>query len=421
MSELALFGGSKSKRKPFPLWPQYDENERRALNEVLESRVWWRTPGTKTLEFEKAFAAYHGARHGIAVTNGTAALEVAMAALDIGPGDEVIVPDFTFIATASAVLFANALPVMVDVDPETYCLDPALTEAAVTPRTKAIIAVHMGGHPADLDALSDIARKHGIHLIEDSAHAHGSEWHGRKIGTFGTAATFSFQSSKLMTAGEGGIIISTDDAFERQARSVHDCGRMPGEWFYSHFIYGSNYRLSEWQGAVLNVQLGRLEEQTLHRHRNGRLLDKLFAEIPGITAQKCDPRCTRNGQYAYIFHFDSKRFAGMSTENFIAALNAEGIPTQASYPPLDDLDCFRSGEYRKCLSGSQSTEKHDFLRQTFPHTRRAAWETVWIPQFALLGDEQDMSEIAEAIRKIQRNAETIAANTSQASAERIAR
>lgn len=421
MPELALFGGNKTKHKPFPLWPHYDDNERRALNEVLESRVWWRTPGTKTLEFENAFAEYHGARHGIAVTNGTAALEVTMAALDIGPGDEVIVPDFTFIATASAVLFANALPVLVDVDPGTYCLDPELTEAAITPRTKAIVAVHMGGHPADLDRLGQLAQKRGLHLIEDSAHAHGSEWRGKKIGTFGKAGTFSFQSSKLMTAGEGGIIISNDDTFERQARSVHDCGRMPGEWFYSHFIYGSNYRLSEWQGAILKVQLDRLEEQTLHRHRNGRLLDKLFAEIPGITPQKCDPRCTRNGQYAYIFHVDAKHFAGISTENFIAALNAEGIPTQASYPPLHELDCFRSGEYRKCLSGTQATEKHEFLQQRFPHTQRAAWETVWIPQFALLGDEQDMREIAEAIGKIQRHAPAIAANATQATAERVAR
>jgi len=421
MSELALLGGKKAKSKAFPHWPQYDDQERQALTEVLESRVWWRTPGTKTLEFEQAFAAYHGTRHGIAVTNGTAALEVTMAALGIGPGDEVIVPNFTFIATASAVLFANALPVLVDVDAETYCLDPQVTDAAITPRTRAIIAVHMGGHPADLDALAEIAKRRGIHLVEDSAHAHGSEWRGKKIGTFGTAATFSFQASKLMTAGEGGIIISDDDHFERQARSVHDCGRMPEAWFYSHFIYGSNYRLSEWQGAILTVQLGRLEEQTLHRHRNGRVLDKLFADIPGITAQKCDPRCTRNGQYAYIFHVDSKQFGGISTENFIAALNAEGIPTQASYPPLHELECFRSGEYRKCLSGTQATERHAFLEQKFPNTQRAAWETVWIPQFALLGDAEDMNEIAEAIRKIQRNAKEIAANAAQATAERVAR
>src|SRR3954452_18649498 len=164
MSQLALLGGNKSKSKPFPVWPQFDDAERQGLNEVLESRVWWRTPGTKTLEFEGAFARFHGARHGLAVTNGTAALEVAMVALGLQPGNEVIVPNFTFVATASAVLFANALPVLVDVLPDTYCLDPELAEAAITPRTKAMIAVHMGGHPADLDALTDLARKKGIAL-----------------------------------------------------------------------------------------------------------------------------------------------------------------------------------------------------------------------------------------------------------------
>src|SRR3954464_13013574 len=162
MSELALLGGEKSKSKPFPTWPYFDDTERRGLTEVLESRVWWRTPGTKTLEFEQAFAQFHGARHGIAVTNGTAALEVTMAALGIGAGDEVIVPNFTFVATASAVLFVNALPVLVDVDPETYCIDPDLAEAAITPRTKAIIAVHMGGHPADLDRLKEICQRHKL-------------------------------------------------------------------------------------------------------------------------------------------------------------------------------------------------------------------------------------------------------------------
>jgi dTDP-4-amino-4,6-dideoxygalactose transaminase len=411
MPELALLGGAKSKRKPFPEWPQFDENERRALMDVLESRVWWRTPGTRTLEFEQAFAKFHGARHGVAVTNGTAALEVTIAALGIGNGDEVILPNFTFVATASAVLFANALPVLVDVDPETYCIDPDLVEAAITPRSKAIIAVHMGGHPADLDRLSEIARRHNLSLVEDSSHAHASEWRGRRIGTFGTAGTFSFQSSKLMTAGEGGVIISSDDAFERQARSVHDCGRFPGEWFYSHFIYGSNYRLSEWQGAVLNVQLARLDEQTKRRHQNARVLDRLLCEIPGITPQKIDSRCTRNGQYAYIFHVNSKELAGISTEQFIAAMNAEGIPNQASYPPLHELHMFRNGEYRKRLAGAQASEDHPFLQQKFPHTQGAAWETVWIPQPALLGDEEDMHEIAAALRKIQRCSKEIAAQS----------
>jgi len=408
MSALALLGGKKAKNKPFPIWPYYDEAEERALKQVLESRIWWRTPGTKTLEFEQAFARFHGARHGIAVTNGTAALEVTMAGLDIGTGDEVILPDFTFVATASAVLFANALPVLVDVDPETYCINPDLVEEAITPRTKAVIAVHMGGHPADLDRLKKITDRKKLALIEDSSHAHASEWKGKRIGTFGVAGTFSFQSSKLMTAGEGGIIISNDEKFERQARSVHDCGRMPGEWFYSHFIYGSNYRLSEWQGAVLQAQLGRLDEQTKVRHRNARLLDRLLGKIPGITPQKLDDRCTRNGQYAYIFHVNKKEFAGIATDRFIAAMNAEGIPNQASYPPLHQLHMFRNGEYRKRLCGKQAKERHAFLKRRFPVTQRAAWETVWIPQPALLGDEEDVEEMAASLSKIQKHAKDLA-------------
>jgi len=408
MSALALCGGKKSKSKPFPVWPYFDNEEEQALKEVLESRIWWRTPGTKTLEFEGSFARFHGARHGIAVTNGTAALEVTLAGLGITSGDEVIVPNFTFVATASAVLFVNALPVLVDVDPETYCINPDLVEAAITPRTKAVIAVHMGGHPADLDRLKKICTRHQLALVEDSSHAHASEWRGRRIGTFGIAATFSFQASKLMTAGEGGVIISNNDEFEMQARSVHDCGRMPGEWFYSHFTYGSNYRLSEWQGAVLGVQLGRLDEQTKRRHQNSRLLDCLLRKIPGITPQKLDPRCTRNGQYAYIFHMNKKEFAGISTDRFIEAMNGEGIPNQASYPPLHQLDMFRNGKYRKRLCGRQAAQKHAFLKEKFPVTQKAAWETIWIPQPALLGDEEDMNEIAAALSKIQQNAKELA-------------
>lgn len=408
MSELAIHGGTKSKRKAFPIWPQYDNKEKNALQEVLESRIWWRTPGTRTLAFEKEFAKFHGAKHGIAVTNGTAALEVTMAGLGIGHGDEVIIPDYTFVATASAVLFAGAMPVMVDVLPENHCIDPKLAEAAITPRTKAIVAVHMGGHPADLDALSELARRKGLALVEDSSHAHATEWKGKRIGTHGTAGTFSFQASKLMTAGEGGIIVTNDDAFERQARSVHDCGRMPGEWFYSHYINGSNYRLSEWQGAVLSAQLTRMDAQTALRHKNARMLDKLLAQIPGLTPQKLDPRCTRNGHYAYIFHVDSKQFAGASVENLIKAMNAEGIPNQAAYPPVHALDVFQNGEYRKRLCGTQATEPHAFLKAAFPVTHQAAVESIWIPQPALLGDEQDMHEITDAWRKIQHNAKELA-------------
>jgi len=409
MAELALFGGKQSKTKPFPAWPLYDERERRALEEVLESRIWWRTPGTKTLAFEREFAAFHGAKHGIAVTNGTAALEVTMLALGVQPGDEVIVPDFTFIATASAVLAAGALPVLVDIDRGTLCIDVKLAEAAVTARTKAIVAVHMGGDPADLDALGELCKKCRVALIEDCAHAHASEWRKRRVGSYGTAGTFSFQSGKLMTAGEGGIVITNDDAFERRARSVHDCGRMPGEWFYDHYQHGSNYRLSEWQGAVLTAQLTRLDEQTRRRNANARLLDVELSGIEGISPQKLDARCTRNGQYAHIFHVDLARFGGISMKRFVEAMIAEGIPNQASYPPLHTRDVFRNGSYRERLSGVQKTEPHEFLRGAFPNTERAARETYWVPQTALLGDEEDVREIVEAVKKIQRHSRELIA------------
>jgi dTDP-4-amino-4,6-dideoxygalactose transaminase len=403
MEKPALLGGHPAKTKPFPAWPQYDESERRALTDVLESEVWWRTPGTQTLAFERAFAAYHGAQHGIAVTNGTAALEVAMAALGIGLGDEVIVPDFTFVATASAVLFAGALPVLVDVEPGTYCIDPDHVEAAITERTKAIVAVHLGGHPADLDRLRAIGRQHGVSLIEDSSHAHGSEWRGQKVGALGDAGTFSFQQSKLMTAGEGGIILTNDDAIERAARSVHDCGRLPGEWFYAHFSYGSNYRLSEWQGAILRQQLARLPEQGARRTRNARWLDNALSSVGGLTPQALDSRCTHNGYYAYIVHYDASKFAGLPTARFIEALNAEGIPTQASYPPLHELALFQAGDYRRRLL-PEMRQEHAFLTQAFPHTARGAWETVWLPQYVLLGDDEDMAQIVQAVGKIQRHA-----------------
>ncbi|MCY4537867.1 MAG: DegT/DnrJ/EryC1/StrS family aminotransferase [Chloroflexi bacterium] len=403
MPKLAIRGGTPAKSKSFPDWPIYDDLEREALNEVLESRDWWRTEGSKTLAFEKSFAEYHQAKHGIAVTNGTHAIEVALAAMGIGPGDEVIVPNATFVATASAVLFAGALPVLVDVSADSYCIDPELAEAAINERTRAIIAVHMGGRPADLDQLEAVARKYDLALLEDAAHAHGSEWRGQKVGTFGIGGTFSFQASKTMTAGEGGMIISNDDDFERLARSTHDCGRMPGEWFYSHYIYGSNYRLSEWQGAVLLAQLTRLDEQTARRHENGRLLDRLLGEIPGITPQSHDARITRNGHYAYIFHVDARAFAGISTQQFVDALEAEGIPTQAPYPPIHTLDLFTSGAYRNRLSGAQAAANHAFLTEAFPNSQRESDETVWITQNALLGDEEDMREIAAAIGKIHQH------------------
>jgi dTDP-4-amino-4,6-dideoxygalactose transaminase len=404
MEKLAILGGQAAKTKAFPEWPQYDEKEEKALMEVLRSKVWWRTPGTKTLEFEQKFAEYQQAKYGIACTNGTAALEIVMSALGIGLGDEVIVPDFTFIATASAVLSTGAMPVMVDIDPGTYCIDPEKVEAAVTPRTKAIAAVHVAGHPSNLDRLKEIAQIHNLALIEDAAHAHGSEWKGHKVGSIGTVGTFSFQASKLMTAGEGGMIITNNEDLAVRLRSVHDCGRMPGQWFYSHYINGSNYRLSEWQGAVLTQQLGRLDQQAAIRTRNAAYLNKTLPEIEGICPQKLDERVTRHGQYCYIFRFDKNAFSGISRDRFIEALNAEGIPTQASYPPLHLLDVFQNGEFRKRLLPEHAAAPFAFLKEHTPVSEDAAETTVWLVHRTLLGDEEDAAQIVTTIKKIQQHA-----------------
>ena len=412
MEQLAILGGDPIRTHDFPAWPQYDQNERQALLDVLESETWWRTPGTRTRAFEEAFAAYHQAKHGIAVTNGTAAIEVALAALGVGLGDEVIIPDYTFVATASAVLMHGALPVLVDIDTATYNIDPARVEAAITPRTKAIIAVHIAGYPADMPALKTIADRHNLYLLEDCAHAHGAERDGKKVGTFGQAGTFSFQQSKLITAGEGGIILTNDDDLEVQMRSVHDCGRMPGAWFYAHFINGGNYRLSEWQGAILSQQLQRFEPQANTRSANAVYLNQHLSKIEGITPQAYDPDHIRHGHYGYIFTYDPKSFSGLSTGQFIQAFEAEGIPTQASYPPLHALALFNTGEYRKRLlpelcTSRHAAEQHPYEDTDFPVTNFAFTNTVWLEQRALLGTQADTTDIVRAVRKIQAQAKLL--------------
>jgi dTDP-4-amino-4,6-dideoxygalactose transaminase len=241
-------------------------------------------------------------------------------------------------------------------------------------------------------------------LIEDSAHAHGSEWKGHKVGSIGAVGTFSFQASKLMTAGEGGMIITNNDDLAVRIRSVHDCGRMPDRWFYDHFIYGSNYRLSEWQGAVLSQQLSRLGEQGQKRSKNAAYLDTALAEIKGIRPQALDPRVTHNGHYCYIFRHDPEAFSGLSTEKFIEAFNAEGIPTQASYPPVHALDVFQNGEFRKRLSPEHAADPFEFLQAPYLVSQDAADHTVWMVHRTLLGDETDMQEIVESVKKIQHNA-----------------
>jgi len=405
MGRLAITGGTPVRTTAYPRWPQWDTTERQQLLDTLESGQWWATEGTKVPAFEAAWAQYTRTRHCIAVTNGTHALEVALLGIGVGDGDEVIVTDYTFFASASAVACVNAIPILVDVDPQTFCIDPDAVEAAITPRTRAIIAVHIAGHPADLDRLTAICTRHGLLLIEDCAHAHGSSWNGTPVGGFGAAGTWSFQQSKLMTAGEGGAIIAQDPQIAASVRSFADCGRRPGEWFYSHFALGGNYRMTEWQGAMLLAQLTRFPAQHRIRNQNALYLNGELAKLPGVFPQARDQRTTEQGYYCYVVRIDEARF-GLTRDVIKAALAAEGIPLTASYPTLHSVDAFASAEGFAPRHRGRSGWP-DYTSLELPVAREAAATTLWFKHQLLMGTRDDAACVVEALVKIHAHADEL--------------
>ena len=392
---LALNGGEKLRREPYPPWPQFDERELRAVEQVVRSRTWFAgmrggDAGTRVAELEQKFAAYHGAAYGIACANGTVAIEIALRAAGIGPGDQVIVPALTFIATAVAVMQVGAVPVMVDVDPNTYCLDPVQVGAALTPKTRGVIVVHYAGHSSDMDALLPLAGKHNLVVIEDAAHAHGAVWRGRKAGSMGHLGTFSFQQSKTMTAGEGGMITTSDPALAEACIQYRSCGRREGESWYVHYVTPLNYRMVEFEAAVLLAQLERFPEQLARRQQSAAYLNRRLSEISGVCPVPPDPRNQVHGYYWFLFRYDAAEFGGVPRDLFVKALEAEGIPCHIGYPwPLS----------RNPLFGDDPR-----IRELcFPVAERLCAETVVIPHQVLLGSQADLDDIAGAIEKIQAN------------------
>jgi dTDP-4-amino-4,6-dideoxygalactose transaminase len=327
---LALHGGPPVRTRPFPAWPIFGEAEEARLLRTLRSGQWGRLQGPEVAEFEDRFAALHGCRHGIAVVNGTVSLRVALLAAGIRADDEVVVPPYTFVATASAVVEANAVPVFADIDLNTFNIDPAAIEAAITKRTRAIIPVHFAGQPADMAAIVDIARRHNLIVIEDAAHAHGASYRDRPAGSLGHLASFSFQSSKNLTSGEGGIVTTNDDALAEACRSIQNCGRVPDGVWYEHHVIGGNYRLGEFQGAILNCQLDRLEEQSRTRDRNGRQLASRLGSLPGLHPQVRPADTTRHSYHLFMLRIDAAKF-GAPRDAVLRALEAEGIPCSAGY------------------------------------------------------------------------------------------
>jgi len=393
--KLALLGGSPIRTRPFPTWPVFGATEEHGLIQALRTGRWGKTEGDQAATFEKRWAEYCGVKHATAVCNGTISLQIALLASGIQAGDEVIVPPYTFLATATAVVACNAVPVFVDVDRETFNIDPAAIEKAITPKTRAIIPVHFGGLPCDMDAINAIARKRKLAVIEDAAHAHGSEYKNRRAGSLAHIASFSFQSSKNLTCGEGGVLTTNDDALAGKIRSIHNCGRLPtGKW-YEHHVMNGNYRLGEFQAAILNCQLDRLDEQTDTRDRNGRYLDEHLSQIPGMTPQLRTGDAMRNAYHLYCFRINSRQF-GLPREKFLQALSSEGIPCSPGYTlPLYRQPLFANKNFGP-FSASRATRF-----EPCPNCEALCKsEAVWFTQNLLLGTKADMDDIIGAIQKI---------------------
>jgi dTDP-4-amino-4,6-dideoxygalactose transaminase len=401
----AILGGTPVRSADYPPWPVWDDDERTRLLHTLDAGGWWQGDGAVAASFAQQFADYHGARHGLALTNGTHTLEAALIACDIGEGDEVVVPGMTFVASASAVLAVNATPVFVDIDPDTLCIDPLAAEAAITDRTRAIIAVHVAGAAADLDTLVELCTRHGLRLVEDCAHAHGTFWRGRGVGSWGDFGSFSMQRSKLMTAGEGGVLICNDDALRDAAWAYADCGRVKGEWFYHHATVGTNLRMTEWQGAVLQAQLDRFAEQNRVRNANALALIAALDQIPGIRAQRRDPRMNTQGNYCFVFHYDTSEFADLPLRTLEAALAAEGVPMGVSYPSLSDLSVFRN--HRFGPRRRTPAPGIDYAHLHLPRAEHAAASTVWLQHRLLLAERDDVLDVARALERIRRHAAEI--------------
>ena len=377
------------KAPEFPAWPQYDDAERDGLVRALEQGQWWRMGGDEVNSFEREFAAHHGAAHALAVTNGTHALELALQVMGVGPGTEVIVPAFTFISSSQAAQRLGAVTVPVDVDAATYNLDPEAVAAAVTPRTKVIMPVHMAGLIADMDALAKISADTGVALLQDAAHAHGARWQGKRVGELDSIATFSFQNGKLMTAGEGGAVVFPEGETEKYETAFlrHSCGRPREDRRYMHKIAGSNMRLNEFSASVLRAQLARLDEQIAVRDERWALLSRLLGEIDGVVPQGGDVRADRNSHYMAMF-----RIPGLTEERrnkLVDRLVEAGLPAFAAFRAIYRTDAF--------WELGAPDESVDAIAERCPHTDAISQDCVWLHHRVLLADETALHATAEII------------------------
>jgi len=387
-----------------PVWPLQDSREEEAILRVVRSRKWWREAGDEVAGFERQFAAFLGVDHVRAVTTGTHAIELALASLGIKPGDEVLVPACTFIATASAVLTHGAVPIPVDVEPDTLCIDMAAAAAAVGPRTRAIIPVHMAGQLCDMDAVLALAQRHGLEVIEDAAHAHGARYRDRPAGSLGRVSIFSFQQGKILTAGEGGALATSDAAIAAETFERHSCGRPSGDRDYVHRVIGSNMRMTEFQGAILSTQLERLPEQLLLREQRAARLEELMRRVPGVRPLVRRPETTLHAHYMWMAWFDPAAFHGRTASDIARHLRAEGLFAARCFPPVHRTGMFSPASLATRGLSRSGQGLPDYAAIRAPVAEAANQSVVWFHHALLLAEESILEEVVDEILSLQRQA-----------------
>lgn len=407
MSQLAISGGTPIRTEAYPAWPVWDQRDIDAVTRTVKSGRWggFPYPGPNTAAFSEKFAQLQGGGTAVTMMNGTITMEVALRAAGIGWGDEVIVPAYTFQATAAAPMAAGAIPVIVDIHPDTLCTDPAAVEAAITPKTKAIIVVHLAAQVTDMDAITAIAKKHNLIVIEDAAHAHGAEWSGKGVGLWGDFGSFSLQSAKSLTTGEGGVLLIKDPHLAQRAASIIDCGR-PKDPEGVEFTMGQNYRWSELHAALGLVALERFPEQLEERSAMADYLEEGLSDMPAITLLKRDLRHTRRSLYRYVFKIDPE-FFGVRHDVFCQALSAEGIPVDTGYPVMSRYDLFQP--YLSHLAvPSAFPEYFQFDQMSFPVTEQAAEATsVWMGESLFRAGRKGINDLVAGVQKLVEHREEL--------------
>ena len=420
MGKLAITGGPKAATRGIASpWPMFDERDKQGLMEVLESRKWGRSAfdyynreESKLYQFEMAFAEFHDGKYALAVSTGTTALETCLRAVGVEAGCEVIVPAFTYIASASCVLLCNGVPIFVDVDPRNYTIDPRAVEAAITPRTRAVVAVDFGGMPCDTDALGEICRRHGIALVSDCAHAHGGQWRGRGVGSHADMAGFSCMPGKVFAIGEGAVVMTNSEELYEKAFRYHHAGRDRGAESLDFTWPATTLRLSEWEAAIGLVALTRLGEQAETRWRNVRYLAEGMEDIPGLSGLEIDERVTRWNPFRWHFKFIPHEFDGIHRDVFRKALSAEGVPCGIGPTrPLYTFSMFASGKWGEtgCPVRCPLYKGNvDYTKVHCPEAERIhETEALDIGHRFILGPQEDVDLILDAMRKIRDNVDEL--------------